>query len=190
MTSNANPGWSPALRKAGSILLFFGLFRPRPADGLTLLRTVFLAFIAALLLYLYVLSFIVAEATKPASAPGWVFAVIAIEGMLSLAVGDRLRRRALRTTSLTRLASSYATRMYIGLASAETPALLGFAFSFITRSIWTYAVGMAIGLVGLGLAAPTSVDIGRQQQKIAAEGSPLSLLEALLAPPSGRRWRR
>lgn len=78
------------------------------------------------------------------------------------------RNRPLTVTSLETVAGSYKTIL-------------------VTHKLWVYLLGMAFGLAGLAQMAPTRGDIERRQQQIAAQGSPLSLLEALMAPPPGRR---
>jgi len=54
---------------------------------------------------------------------------------------------------------------------------------FLGGSLWIYLLGLAFGLVGLWLIAPTRIDIERRQREITAAGSPLSLLDALISVP-------
>jgi len=74
--------------------------------------------------------------------------------------------------------------MFIGIGCADSVALFGFVGIFIGGTIWLYLLGLAFALPGLALIGPTRADIERRQQQIAAQGSSLSLLEALMAPPS------
>jgi len=55
--------------------------------------------------------------------------------------------------------------------------------AFLGGSLWIYLVGLAFGLVGLWMIAPTRSDIERRQREITAAGSPLSLLDALISVP-------
>jgi hypothetical protein len=64
------------------------------------------------------------------------------------------------------------------------PSVVAFIGTFFANKLWLYLVGLAFGFLGFALIAPTRADIERRQQQIAAQGSSLSLLEALMAPPS------
>jgi hypothetical protein len=94
------------------------------------------------------------------------------------------RRRPLVTSSLEALVGSYRSLMFIGVAFAESAAMMGFSGASITHKLWVYVVGMALGLFGLRWVAPTAADIERRQQQIATSGSPLSLMEAPAGPPA------
>lgn len=74
--------------------------------------------------------------------------------------------------------------MFIGIGRADSVALFGFVGIFIGGTFWLYLLGLAFALPGLALIAPTRSDIQQRQQQIAAQGSSLSLLEALMAQPS------
>ncbi|HEV8621350.1 MAG TPA: hypothetical protein VGR33_00445, partial [Actinomycetota bacterium] len=75
--------------------------------------------------------------------------------------------------------------------SANSAALFGFVGVFIGGSFWLYLLGLAFALPGLALIAPTRADIERRQRQIEAQGSSLSLLDALIdIPPPRWRWRR
>jgi hypothetical protein len=69
---------------------------------------------------------------------------------------------------------------------AESAALFGFCGVFIGGSLWICLVGLAFALVMLWMIAPSRLDIERRQREISAGGSPLSLLDALSAPPAKR----
>jgi hypothetical protein len=73
---------------------------------------------------------------------------------------------------------------FIGLGAAADAALLGLGGVFLGGSLWIYLVGLAFGLVGLWMIAPTRSDIERRQREITAAGSPLSLLDALTTVPT------
>jgi hypothetical protein len=72
---------------------------------------------------------------------------------------------------------------FIGVGVASAAALWGFVGVFLGGSLWIYLVGLAFGLVGLGMIAPARRDIERRQREITAAGSPLSLLDALISVP-------
>ena len=95
----------------------------------------------------------------------------------------RIRRRPLPTTSPEALARHYRALFFIGLSAGADAALLGFIGVFLGGSLWIYLVGLAFGLVGLWMIAPTRSDIERRQREITAAGPPLSLLDALISVP-------
>src|SRR6266508_2999343 len=92
------------------------------------------------------------------------------------------RLRPLDLTSPGRLARSYRSNAFTRIGLAEAAVLTGLVGVFVGDSLWIYVVGMAFGLFGLSLAAPSVRDIQRRQQEIAARGSALSLVEVLAAP--------
>jgi hypothetical protein len=181
-----DPGWWPSLRGLrwyaipvlGSVMRVRA--RQRETNGLIALRSVFLGLIAPLLLFVVVLSFI---GPWDGGDEGWVpWAVVAI-GIASLAYVARIRRRPLPTNSREALAGSYRALFFIGVGVAEASALCGFAGVLLGGSRWIYLVGLAFGLVGLWMIAPTRSNIERRQREITAAGAPLSLLDALISVP-------
>ena len=149
-------------------------------NGLILLRSVFLVLVAALLLLVVPLSFV---GPWDGGDERWVpWAVVAI-GIISLAWVARIRRRPLPTTSPEALARHYRALVFIGVGAAADAALLGSVGVFLGGSSWIYLVGLAFGLVGLWMIAPTRSDVERRQRAITAAGSPLSLLDALISVP-------
>lgn len=181
-----DPGWWPSLRGlwwhwipiVGTVTMFKA--RRKETNGLVVLRRVFLGLIAALLSFVLALSFI---APWDGGDERWVPWAIAALGVYALAAMVWIRRRPLATGSPEALASSYRASFFIGVGLAESAALFGFAGVFIGGSLWIYLVGLAFGLVGMWMIAPTRSDIERRQREITAAGSPLSLLEALISVP-------
>ena len=186
MTIHEDPGWRPSLRGlwwyalpiVGSVTRVRA--RHREANGLIALRSVFLGLIVPLLLFVVVLGFI-----EPwdGGDEGWVpWAVVAI-GIASLVYVARIRRRHLPSTSPEALAHVYRAWFFIGVGVSSAAALWGFVGVLLGGSLWIYLVGLAFGLVGLWMIAPTRSDIERRQCEITAAGSPLSLLDALISVP-------
>jgi hypothetical protein len=181
-----DPGWWPSLRGlwrhwialVGSVMRLRA--RPVETNGLVLLRSVFLVLVAALLLFVVPLSFI---GPWDGGDERWVpWAVVAI-GIISLAWVARIRRRPLPTISPEALARHCRALFFIGVSAAADAALLGFVGVFLGGSLWIYLVGLAFGLIGLWMIAPTRSDIERRQREITAAGSSLSLLDALISVP-------
>jgi F0F1-type ATP synthase membrane subunit c/vacuolar-type H+-ATPase subunit K len=179
-----DPGWLPSLRGlAWPLIPFVGLMKLRrrtEANGLVALRTVFLSIVVALFLFLLSLSFL---GRWDGGDERWVPWTVVALGICSLAGMSWVRRRPLVTGSPEALASSYRTRFFMGIGVAESAALFGFAGVFIGCSLWIYLIGLVFALVGLWMIAPSRLDIERRQTEITAAGSPLSLLDALIAVP-------
>jgi hypothetical protein len=150
-------------------------------NALAVLQGVYAFFVGAPFLYLYGLTSL---DNTDGSGPDWFPIVVGAVGVWALAVILWVRRRPLDTTSLKALVASYRGMFYLGIGVAEVPVLVGFAGFFLTGELWAYLLGMTLGLLALVLVAPTRADIERRQQQIAAQGSSLSLLEVLMAPPS------
>jgi hypothetical protein len=186
VTIHEDPGWRSSLRGlwrhwialVGSVMRLRA--RPVEMNGLIVLRSVFLALVAALLLLVVPLRFI---APWDGGDEGWVPWAVVVIGIASLAYVARIRQRPLLTTSPEALARYYGALFFIGVGVASAAALWGFVGVFQGGSAWIYLVGLAFGLVGLWMIAPTRSDIERRQREITAAGSPLSLLDALISVP-------
>ena len=171
-----DPGWGEVFGR--------GMLRPWRAsalgqglDGVSVLRALFLVFVIALFLYLFVVFQIVEEDGDPARS--WVVWGIALLGLASIAGSRWTATRPLKTSSERELANSFRTNLFIGIAFSETPALLGLALAFVESSRWLYVEGLVFSLVALWMVAPTRGQIERRQRDVTAAGSPLSLGEAL-----------
>jgi hypothetical protein len=187
-----DPGWGPVLRRwplfflPGTPLLMFPLLQRRGGfDGLTALRIFWLTYVQALVLFLLVLALIEPAVGSPDE--GYLLVLIAVQ-MLALGGVVWSRTRPLDTSSVAKLAGSYRTLFFVGVAFAESVALFGFVGVFLVEELWPYLEALPLGLLGLALLAPTCRDIARRQQPITAKGSSLSLGGALmqLGPPLGR----
>jgi hypothetical protein len=180
-----DPGWWPSLRGlrwypiriVGELMNVRAWRKER--NGLIVLRSVFLGLLVTLFLFLVPLTFV-----GPWDGDDrWVPWAVVVIGIASLAWVARIRRRPLPTTSPEALARHYRALFFIGVSAAADAALLGFVGVFLSGSLWIYLVGLAFGLVGLWMIAPTRSDIERRQREITAAGSPLSLLDALISVP-------
>ena len=156
------------------------------ADPLMTLRLVFVAFPIALLLILYVLQVLTSDAPN-GHTPAWVGWALVACGLAALVGVSWARARPLPVSDQAALAASYRSNLFLGVAFAEFPALVGFAIVILTAELWPYLEGLAFALVGFALIAPIPGNIERRQQQITAQGSPLSLTEALRTTPPGGR---
>ncbi len=189
-----DPGWPPVFRAAWWVVVpILDVFARRhinrtSANQLIALRAQFFTAISPLFLFLAILPFI---ASSGSDKVDWLPFLVAGCGVLSLANILWLRRHALMTNTAQTLAASYRASMFIGIGSASSPALFGFAGIFVGEKFWLYLLGLAFALLGFALIAPTRADIERRQRQIEAQGSSFSLLDALIeTPPPRWRWRR
>jgi ABC-type transport system involved in cytochrome c biogenesis permease subunit len=178
-----DPGWAEPLRQVGFGFLPWratrrGKQQPAAASILVGLRVIFLGLVLALLLFLFVLSFLFERGYSDGMATGADVLVVVI-GLISFWTVSILARRPLRTESVDTLSASYRTALFVQIATAEVPALAGFIGSFVADSLWPYTLGLAFALAGLYLAAPSRRNIEQRQERIGFEGSPLSLGRAL-----------
>jgi hypothetical protein len=179
-----DPGWAPAVRGLGFGGISIGPVKmlrggASPQDGLTALRIMFISILVIPFLYLFALAFIV---PWDGGDESWVPWVVTAVGAYAVAFVLWVRRRPLDLTSPERLARSYRANVFIRIGLAEAAVLAGLVGVFVTGSLWIYLVGIAFGLVGLSLAAPSVRDTQRRQEEIAAMGSALSLVEVLTSP--------
>jgi hypothetical protein len=105
--------------------------------------------------------------------------VVAI-GLVSLAL-PRALDPGLDCSSHEALVASYRTRFVLRIGIAESAALVGFASFLITGEPWHYPLGAAFTAVGLARVAPTSVNLARLEDRLALDGCPVSLVDALTA---------
>jgi hypothetical protein len=109
---------------------------------------------------------------------------VIVVGAIALSVISWARRRPLDGTTLRRLGATYRSNMFLRIGAAESALVAGLAGAFLGGSLWVYLVGLAFGLGGLWLVAPSVHDIERRQEEIMASGSTLSLVEALMGTRS------
>lgn len=195
-----DPGWGPALRRwlpYGLVPFGTELVRmrtPRGVDGLTSIRIAYLSLVTPLLLILVLLPTLSGGWEGGSSRGGLFLLILVVYGISSLAGIVWARRRPLISSSPEPhialspepLAAAYRAAFFLQIAFTESPALMGFAFTFLAQAAWPYLLGLAFTAVGLALAAPSRAALARRQAEITAAGLPLSLVEALrTTPPEG-----
>ena len=149
---------------------------------LSTLRLTFAAFAVTSLLVGLVLIVIPAPSERK-SATAFA-ALVAIIGLAGVTLSWRSRSRPLARINASALAASYAAQLFVGIAFAQLPAMMGFVGPFISGSDWVYVMGLAFSLLGYALVAPTDGAIRRGDEQLVAAGSPYLLSEALRQPPS------
>jgi F0F1-type ATP synthase membrane subunit c/vacuolar-type H+-ATPase subunit K len=166
-----NPGWRP--------------FATTKSAPLVQLRFLFANFVLALVVFLVFLSFVIdpQDQRRGDPEPDWALRVQVAGLATSLLGAGWARGRSLSGTTSRALASSYTRRFFIGIGFADSAALLGVVIAFVTNRLWPYFVGLAVSLVGFALMAPTARNIERDEERLRAAGSSVSLWDGLTRPP-------
>ena len=151
------------------------------ADGLVVMRQVFLAFCLAIALFGYVLAFL---DTGDTERPSLAMAVLVV-GVASV-IGGRFVERPLDCGNEATLKTSYTNRLFIRVAFSEAAALLGFVAFFITGERWVYYLAALITYGGFARAAPTREHLRRDQEILRERGCYVQLVPALRTPPPRR----
>jgi len=174
-----DPGWRPSLVV---LIPYAGMLftRGKRRDPITTLRDLYLAFVSALALFGFVLSFI-APFRSEHNGLGWAIAIGAL-ALVNLAM-VRWVERPLSCDSDEALAGSYRTRLFVRLAFAESSALLAFVASFMINGNWIYFFGFACSLPAFIRLAPTKLAFVRDQDELTGRGCALSLMEAIRRTP-------
>ena len=149
--------------------------RASKSDGLLALRQVFIAFVLAIAMFQFVLTFLaVGDDAKPALA----LAALAVGAVSCFVVGPKVER-PLDVQSAKTLAASYQTRFFVRVACSEAAALFAFVAFFVANVRWVYPIGALISYAGFFRAAPTRGHLSEDQAELRRRGSSLSLVAAL-----------
>jgi F0F1-type ATP synthase membrane subunit c/vacuolar-type H+-ATPase subunit K len=115
--------------------------------------------------------------------PDWALWILYAVSAAALLGAGRARSRPLSAAASRALLDSYRGRFITGMAFGESPALLGVIIAFFTNRLWPALIGMVVSLVGFAMMAPTARNIDRDEERLRAAGSPVSLWDALTRPP-------
>lgn len=180
MQDYRDPGWGKARRA----LLPFG--RGRSGEGSTLeaMRMIFAGLALGLVLFLLVLTFVAPYRGERDVVVPWGVIVLCW-GVVSVVAGLRLRARPLELSSESEMVRSWQSQSILGVAIAESAALVAFAASFMVGGWNIYVLGLVFALAGLAIAGPSKANIARYQERIFRSGSSLSLGQALTRPVQG-----
>jgi hypothetical protein len=190
----SDPGWSGVWRDAARGLIpGFGARRTQRVPGIRAMRSVFVSFVVAGVLYGVILAFIDLGKSTGSPSSTQCIAIVCGIGIGSIGAVALFRNRPLDVSSADALASSYRRNLFLKVTFAQVPGLTAFALTFLSASHAVYPVGLAWSLLAFALGAPTRADVERRQSQIRVSGSPLDLLEALrkVAPrPQRQAWPR
>jgi hypothetical protein len=184
-----DPGWRPSL--AGLLLFMPGLSivlaqrRSGRADGLILLRTVFLSFVSALF-FVGVVVVVLLGITSGSLTDGGAVpaaALVAAVGMAGLFVSHLIGQRPLDCGGVQALAESYRKSFFLRIALAELAALVAFVASFLVGAGWLYLLGAVFSAAGFAGLAPTAGRLAQRQEDLERAGCPLRLADAVRRLP-------
>jgi hypothetical protein len=182
-----DPGWRDAIRGSwwflipGGVQLRVKRQQRDGGDGLLLTRSVFLAFVTAILAFAIVLTILDPPSQDPDASP-WVAAGLVVVGLIAIFQVTPRVTRPLDCASDSALASTYRTRFFLRIAISESIALIGFVATFVVGPAWIYYVGGAVTLLGFGVYAPSVANLAGDQRELAARGCERSLVAALRRP--------
>lgn len=191
MNPDADPGWRPAISGAlRGLVPGWGMRsrrrQPATADGLLILRGLYLSFVCAIGLIGVVVAILEGEegirgsvAERPAAL------VVLAVGVASL-LAPRLLARPLSCESETALAGAYRQRFFLRIAFAEAAALVGFTGFIASGAGWIYLLGASFTAVGFARLAPTVRHLDQDRDDLRRRGCSLSLTVALRQMPRGR----
>jgi len=157
----------------------------KPMPRIRLLRIITLAVLAGLAVMGIVLVFTV-DLGRSASS-GWLYGWAGFSA-LSLPLGFYTRARRnehfVRTANVRDAYGFYRTRMLVGVAIAEIPALIGFMVSFPADSIIPYLGGLVVSLIRIAQYGPTRADVTEVQGWLDDYQDPFDLATLLMEPAS------
>jgi len=173
-----DPGWGSAFSQVARRLI--PVLRTS-GDPLTILRTLYLSFWVALVLILWILSFL--EADGDSLSPGAGFAIVTGLAAVNTSIVAIVRTRPLTGFTPDELAGAYRSSMFIRLAIAESIAMVGLVLFFVTGSLAVYGLAALLTIPGFLLAAPTSGDIAMHQRLLDERGENVDLFGTLIGQP-------
>ena len=105
-------------------------------------------------------------------------------GLLSFGTAVVVRRKKVDASSEEALAASYRTLFFLSFALVELPYLISFVLTFVLDEKLVVFAALPGFLIGMFLIAPFSSELRRRQREITAQGSHLSLEDALRKMPA------
>jgi hypothetical protein len=178
---NEDPGWRLSPWMFRFLIPYAGVRSARSeADGLLVLRSLFLSFCTSLILFGVVVAFVTDKSAS--ENVGWIVA-IAIVGIASLVL-VRFLERPLDCSTPDALASSYRNLFFTRIACAEVPALFAFVAGFSRGPWWSYYLGLVFTAIGFWRAVPSVGNLALYQRQLTANGCAQSLVGVLRTRPA------
>ena len=129
------------------------------------LRLLYVAFIAALIVILVMTWLIYSDEETPGSMTTEVPILVAAAAAVLVIMG-LARRRSITPDSEQAAVGQYTTQTFMNLALAESVPILGFVLSFVNGSITPYVIALAASIPAFVLAAPTERSVAGFQESI------------------------
>lgn len=146
------------------------------------LRLVWLQVLLAPVLLLIVVGFVLPWTAEDPGA-GADTAVVVVGAVVLAAIGlggaQWNRGRDYPCVPADELWRIFRTRVFLGIAIGDLPALLSFVAAFVYEEGWLYLVGVAISLISLAMIGPTRAHVERVDASLRAQGCRHALGETL-----------
>jgi len=157
-----------------------GIAKSGAKDSLQLLRSIFVAFCAGVVLIGVVVLILGDIDPEQPDRPALSVPIAVGVSVVCLAL-QRIVPRPLDCSTPATLAATYRRRFLLRIAFAEACSLVAFALYISIGPGWVYAVGLAFTLVGFAVAAPTRARLRADQDALGFRGCTSSLVAALRA---------
>ena len=164
VTDLVDPGWRRALLGA---VPFMGRTLMLRQPRVIVLRTLFVTFVASVVLIQWIVGLIVGDATSTWSTGGTsalllVMTVLMVGGIVWIRA--RYRNGKLGSTRV----AAYTNRFFLQLGFGEAPTLVMFVAVLLGAPLWSCRVGGVVTLIGFAVVAPTRRDVARQDPHVIA----------------------
>lgn len=184
-----DPGWRRSL--VGLVLVMPGISlvlaqrRAGQADGVILLRTVYLSFVSALLaVAVVIVAFLgISPGNETSEGVEAAAGLVVLVGIVCILGARVIGNRPLDCRSEQALAESFRKSFFLTVALAELTALVAFVAAFLVDTGWLYLLGGAFSAVGFARSAPTAGHLARRQDDLGRRGCTLSLRDAIRRLP-------
>lgn len=182
-----DPGWRPAIRGVAWVPMPWVAIRRTQRlvekgrlDGLLALRSLFMTYVATLVLIGIVVAILEASAgfEEPGVSAELGAGFLAVIGVAYL-VASRFLPQPLDCSSDEKLAGTYRSRFFLRIAFANAVALLGLVAYIQTGNPLLYPLALIFTVIGFAQAAPTTANLGRDQEELTLSGCGRSLVAAL-----------
>lgn len=178
--------WSEALRMLPRRMFLPWSPAPR-VPRIRLLRVLILTMVAYLLFLVLVL--VVAVDVGGGYPMGWIYGwagVTAASLSLGYWVRNRRNERFLLTSNRQTAHRQYTSRMFLNLAIAEVPALVGFVICFLVDAVLPYLIALPVTLYLIFRDGPSAHDVRTLQEMLDEYQDPYDIAGVLMETPPGK----